>query len=118
MGSPAPAPQLNMKKFLLVLVGLSLVAAKPQFGKDLRLGEGRIIGGEEAPKHEFPWQVSLKSLGSHICGGSIVNRMQVITAAHCCSGQLAFADQIVAGAHDRFLEEGHQDRAIASMDFH
>merc|ERR1719305_1908028 len=32
--------------FLLVLVlGLSLVAAKPQFGKDLRLTEGRIIGG-------------------------------------------------------------------------
>ena len=37
-------------KFLLVLVGFSLVAAKPQFGKDLGLGEGRIIGGEEAPK--------------------------------------------------------------------
>ena len=40
--------------FLLVLVlGLSLVAAKPQFGKDLRLAEGRIIGGEEAPKRNY-----------------------------------------------------------------
>ena len=27
---------------------------------------------------EFPWQVSLKSFGSHICGGSVVNRNQVI----------------------------------------
>merc|ERR1711874_480214 len=82
--------QLDMK-FLVVLAGLSLVAAKPQFGKDLRLAEGRIIGGDEAPKHEFPWQVSLKSLGSHICGGSIVNRN---------------------------LEAGHQSRAIDSMEFH
>merc|ERR1711964_3740 len=86
-----------MGKFLILLVGLGLVAAKPQFGKDLGLTEGRIIGGEEAPKHEFPWQVSLKSLGSHICGGSIVNRNQVITAAHCCEGQLALFDRIIPG---------------------
>merc|ERR1711874_618167 len=47
MGRSAPSLlQLNMK-FLTVLAGLSFVAAKPQFGKDLRLTEGRIIGGEE-----------------------------------------------------------------------
>ena len=40
-------------KFLIVLAGLSFVAAKPQFGKDLRLAEGRIIGGEEAPKRNY-----------------------------------------------------------------
>ena len=40
-------------KFLTVFAGLSLVAAKPQFGKDLRLAEGRIIGGEEAPKRNY-----------------------------------------------------------------
>merc|ERR1711874_897778 len=119
MGTPqfSSSLQLDMK-FLVVLAGLSLVAAKPQFGKDLRLAEGRIIGGDEAPKHEFPWQVSLKSLGSHICGGSIVNRNQVITAAHCCEGQVALFDKIVAGAHDRNLEPGHQSRGISSMEFH
>ena len=67
---------------------------------------------------EFPWQVSLKSLGSHICGGSIVNRNQVITAAHCCEGQLALFDRIIAGAHDRNLEAGHQSRGIKSMEYH
>merc|ERR1711863_157707 len=118
MGSSAPVSLQVSMKFLIVLVGLGLVAAKPQFGKDLRLAEGRIIGGEEAPKHEFPWQVSLKSLGSHICGGSIVNKNQVITAAHCCEGQLALFDRIIAGAHDRNLEAGHQSRAISSMEFH
>ena len=67
---------------------------------------------------EFPWQVSLKSLGSHICGGSIVNRNQVITAAHCCEGQLPLFDRIIAGAHDRNLEAGHQSRGIRSMEYH
>ena len=60
----------------------------------------------------------MKSLGSHICGGSIVNRNQVITAAHCCEGQLAAFDRIIAGAHDRNLEAGHQSRGIDSMEFH
>merc|ERR1712020_302387 len=67
---------------------------------------------------EFPWQVSLKSFGSHICGGSVVNKNQIITAAHCCQGQLSFLDSIVAGAHDRNLESGHQTRAIQSMEYH
>merc|ERR1712227_808968 len=100
---------------LLSLCALSL--AKPQ-SRQVTETEGRIIGGEEAPKHEFPWQVSLKSFGSHICGGSVVNKMQVITAAHCCEGQLAALDSIVAGAHNRNLEPGHQNRAIARMEYH
>merc|ERR1719400_1913462 len=78
-----------MKAVLLVAV-VGLAAAKPQ-PKELTLTEGRIIGGEEAPKHEFPWQVSLKSFGSHICGGSVV---------------------------DRNLEGGHQTRSIQSMEYH
>ena len=35
---------------------------------------------------EFPWQVTLKNLGRHFCGGSIINENQVITAAHCIDG--------------------------------
>merc|ERR1711997_742053 len=106
------------KMMFIVLVSLfSLGFAMPQ-GKIVSQTEGRIIGGEEAPKHEFPWQVSLKSFGSHICGGSVVNRNQIITAAHCCQGQLAFLDSIVAGAHDRNLEGGHQTRSIQSMEYH
>merc|ERR1712045_202166 len=112
MGSPIH------KMMFIVLVSLfSLGFAMPQ-GKIVSQTEGRIIGGEEAPKHEFPWQVSLKSFGSHICGGSIVNKNQILTAAHCCQGQLAALDSIVAGAHDRNFENGHQNRGIYTMEFH
>ena len=37
---------------------------------------------------EFPWQVSMKDNGSHLCGGSIINEKQILTAAHCVDGRM------------------------------
>uniref|UniRef100_A0A8C9XBL0 chymotrypsin n=1 Tax=Sander lucioperca TaxID=283035 RepID=A0A8C9XBL0_SANLU len=48
------------------------------------IGYSRIINGEEAVPHSWPWQVSLQySNGFHFCGGSLVNKNWVVTAAHC-----------------------------------
>ena len=44
---------------------------------------------------EFPWQISLRNLGSHICGGSIINENQVITAAHCVEGGAPILDSVI-----------------------
>uniref|UniRef100_A0A3B4B028 Coagulation factor IX n=1 Tax=Periophthalmus magnuspinnatus TaxID=409849 RepID=A0A3B4B028_9GOBI len=45
----------------------------------------RIIGGQIASEGEIPWQVALidRSSGRLFCGGSILSRRWVITAAHC-----------------------------------
>ncbi|KAL7646384.1 UNVERIFIED_CONTAM: hypothetical protein RMT77_003297 [Armadillidium vulgare] len=43
----------------------------------------RIYGGETARESEFPWQVALFKTDDFLCGGSIINNMYILTAAHC-----------------------------------
>jgi len=43
----------------------------------------RIIGGSEVSISDFPWQVSLNNERGHFCGGSIIDRWRILTAAHC-----------------------------------
>jgi len=48
--------------------------------------DGRIIGGENADTNEYPWQVAVQyrtGSGTSSCGGTIVSKYFVITAAHC-----------------------------------
>ncbi|XP_042277558.1 chymotrypsin B [Thunnus thynnus] len=62
-------------------------------------GYARIVNGEEAVPHSWPWQVSLQqSNGFHFCGGSLINENWVVTAAHC---NVRTYHRVVAGEHDK-----------------
>ncbi|KAG5322236.1 CTR1 protein, partial [Pseudoatta argentina] len=37
----------------------------------------------DAPIGKYPYQVSLKFNGEHMCGGSILNKYNILTAGHC-----------------------------------
>jgi len=55
-----------------------------------------IVGGEEAEEGEWGWQVLVRP-GSYLCGGSLIDREWVLTAAHCVhtsGGDLFAADKI------------------------
>ena len=48
----------------------------------------RIIGGEAASIQDFPYQISMRwtyglAKPMHFCGGSIVSKRSIVTAAHC-----------------------------------
>ena len=43
----------------------------------------KIIGGENADPHQFPFQVALTYYDYFFCGGSLITRKHVLTAAHC-----------------------------------
>lgn len=87
----------------------------------------KIVGGDEAEAHEFPYQISLQwnfndgqSAGFHFCGGSLLNENFVLTAAHC---KTSYSNdgfiEVVAAEHDTETEEGpEQRRNVAAFIVH
>jgi len=104
-----------MKTFI-VLACLALASAAPRRTPTLakeRISIGgvvgpRIIGGQEATPHSYPWMVSLGldffGFGLHNCGGVLIGTEWVLTAAHCLDG----VDTAYFGYHDSDTVDGQE----------
>merc|ERR1719348_1359441 len=67
-----------------------------------RPGGARVINGDDAAPHSWPWQVSLQKNGFHSCGGTLIRPDWVVTAAHCVfKNPNKAVYRVVVGAHNR-----------------
>ena len=65
----------------------------------------KIVGGQTAPR-PIPWQVSIRSHGSHFCGGTILDATTVLSAGHCFDGGNRNGLSILAGTVNRKDKSG------------
>ncbi|KAK4878214.1 hypothetical protein RN001_010720 [Aquatica leii] len=61
--------------------------------------DGRIVGGEDANINDHLYAVSVQRDQSHICGGCILNKKMILSAAHCVDGKEAEIFQVRAGSN-------------------
>merc|ERR1719369_428117 len=61
----------------------------------------RIVGGNEALPHQFPWQALLTYRNIRVlCGGTVISTKHILTAAHCNEGPYSLY-KAVLGRHSR-----------------
>jgi secreted trypsin-like serine protease len=80
-------------RYLLTMVFamiLGLAVAVPVFAADRGVYQAQVVGGTAVPDGKYPFMVSLQADKSnarphseHYCGGSLIDRNSVLTAAHC-----------------------------------
>lgn len=114
-----------MIRTVLICSLLCIVRGSPAGSLKSKLDfQGKIVGGQEAEPHAYPWQISLQYhdfiIGAyyHTCGATIVDEYHIVCAAHCIDGRKANNFKVIAGAHNigTFAgEDGHQVRKVVDM---
>ncbi|KAG0409773.1 hypothetical protein HPB47_013128 [Ixodes persulcatus] len=85
-------------------------------------GISQIVGGEKAAPLEFPWQISLRIFNvtgnyerGHTCGGSIINKQHVMTAAHCVDGRTPAEFIVVVGDQNIQVQDPTEEKIGITM---
>ncbi|XP_054265999.1 trypsin-1-like [Macrosteles quadrilineatus] len=84
-----------------------------QYGRKMR-----IVGGEEAESHEFPWIVLLSYRDKFYCGGTLITSKHVLTAAHCTQQIRKEHVKVTVGEHNRSDNDTAQIRRVVKMTPH
>ncbi|XP_047214556.1 serine protease 27-like isoform X2 [Girardinichthys multiradiatus] len=74
----------------------------------------RIVGGQDSTEGAWPWQASLH-IGPGRCGGSLINNLWVLSAAHCFSSTSTSGLTIYLGRHTQQSVNSHESSFRASQ---
>ena len=114
---PDPVPTLTPEPLPQCDASRTGAAPRARSMEDLRsaMSEGRIVGGTEAARGDWPWAAAItlrRQDGSlfQYCGGSLIAPSWVLTAAHC---EVQVGDLVVLGRHDLSTADGTEH----SIDF-
>ena len=95
-----------------MILSLVAVALGQQCGVPPSNVNSYIVGGDPADRLEFTWQISLQKFENgqwlHTCGGSIIDKNWIFTAAHCVDYRFVGLNplRVATGKHDLTKTEG------------
>ncbi|KAL0266543.1 UNVERIFIED_CONTAM: hypothetical protein PYX00_009053 [Menopon gallinae] len=108
-----------MMKYVALLFFLGCAYAEmPGIWLDDTSFTPKIIKGQDANEGEFPYMVSLrrKGDGRHACGGSILTKDWVLTAAHCCA--VGNENNLTIYSGSIYLDRGGIYHPISKIEMH
>ncbi|XP_043909728.1 myeloblastin-like [Protopterus annectens] len=70
------------------------------FSEKLGTFGAKVVGGHEVRPHSKPYMTSFQVYGRHLCGGFLISKKWVLTAAHCFSVHPVETITVVLGAHN------------------
>ena len=94
-----------MKMTLSALAILSSLASMSTSASAVDVSPN-IVGGTETPAYSRPYQVALLMNGRQGCGGTLLSREWVLTAAHCLDSASTSNLTVKVGAHSLSQNDG------------
>ncbi|XP_011867932.1 PREDICTED: chymotrypsin-1-like [Vollenhovia emeryi] len=103
-----------MTQLACILIALAIVGV---YGDEPE----KLVNGIPADVKDYPHCISIRANGNHMCGGSIIDKQYILTAAHCVvplmqDSRLRESVTVVTGT--TYLNAGGQAHKVEKMWYH